>query len=227
MALFEKITIDYSDTSCFKGARILFSHLEEGLEYVKKHSIKDVCVWQGLENSRHIVNFDFLKELEFVETFQWQVKLSKKSDIKGIYFLSKLKDFRWSVDNYFNIDFSKLTTIESMNTRYYDGLTNLEKLANLKELYIQTVKTENLKFLPELDNLEILRVINGKFTSLEGLERCKNLKKLDLRRCFNLVHADATLQKLNQLESVTLDSCKKNDIDVEALGSRVVHVWVG
>ena len=223
----EKITIDYNITSHIKGVRILFSHLEEGLEYAKKQKIKDVCVWQGLENSRHTVNFDFLKELQFIETFHWLVPLSKKSDIQGIYFLSCLKDFRWSVDNYFNLDFSKLTSIESMNIRYHKGLTNLENLTNLKEFYIQSVKTDNLKFLPMLDNLELLRVINGRFTSLEGLERCKNLKKLDLRRCFNLVYADATLQKLNQLESVTLDSCKKNDIDVEALGSRVAHVWVG
>jgi len=223
----EKITIDYNITSHIKGVRILFSHLEEGLEYVKKQKIKNVYVRCGLENTRYTVDFDFLKGLEFIETFHFTVKLSKKSNIQGLYSLSNLKNFRWVVDNNFNLDFSKLITIESMNLGYHDGLMNLENLTNLRKLYIDSVKTENLKFLPELDNLELLRVINGRFTSLEGLEHCKNLKKLDLRRCFNLVHADATLQKLNQLESVTLDSCKKNDIDVEALGSRVAHVWVG
>ena len=227
MALFEKITVDYSDTSDFKGARILFSHLEEGLKYVKQHSIKDVCVWQGLENSRHIINFDFLQDLEFIETFHWIVKLSKKSDINGLYSLSKLKNFRWVADNHFNLDFSRLITIESMNLKYHDGLINLEELINLRELYIGSVKTENLKFLPAVESLELLRITNGKFTSLEGLENCKNLKKLDLRRCFNLVYANSTLQKLDQLESVTLDSCKKHDIDVEALRSQVVHVWIG
>lgn len=223
----EKIEINYSDSSTFKGARILFSHLEEGLECVKKKKIKEIWVWQGYENTRHTVNFDFLEKIKFIETFQWTVKLSKKSNINGLYSLSKLKEFNWAVDNDISIDFSRLTTIECMNTPYHDGLANLERLINLKKLYIQSVKTDNLKFLPALENLEHLRIINGKFTSLEGLENCKNLKQLDLRRCFNLVYANATLQKLYQLEYVVLDSCKKNDVCVEELKSRVQHVWIG
>ncbi|WP_310605016.1 hypothetical protein [Anaerosporobacter sp.] len=223
----EKITIDYEFTTDIRGVRILFPYLEEGIEYVKKQKVKNVCVWQGFENARYTVNFDFLKGLEFIETFHWLVPLTKKSDIQGLYVLSNLKEFDWAVDNYFNIDFSKLTTIECMNTRYHDGLMNLEKLTNLKELYIQSVKTENLKFLPELESLELLRIINGRFTSLEGLENCKNLKKLDLRSCHKLVYADAVLRKLNQLESVALDSCKRNDIDEESFRAQIGHVWIG
>ncbi|ANU48262.1 hypothetical protein ADH76_11510 [Enterocloster clostridioformis] len=222
----EKITIDYSGYTPFKGARILYSYLEEGLECVKSKKIKDVCIWQGLENSRHIVNFDFLRDMEFIETFHWIVKLSKKSNINGLYSLSNLKDFRWVADNEFSLDFSKLNTIESMNLKYHDGLLNFKELINLRELYIGSVKSNNLEFLPSFDNLELLRIINGKFISLEGLERCKNLKKLDLRRCFDLVYANSTLLKLKHLESVALDS-KKHDINVEELKNRIPHVWLG
>lgn len=222
----EKITIDYSGYTPFKGARILYSYLEEGLECVKNKKIKDVCIWQGFENPRQIVNFDFLKDLEFIETFHWIVKLSKKSNIDGLYSLTNLKNFRWVADNNFNLDFSKLNTIESMNLKYHEGLLNLKKLTNLKQLYIGSVKSNNLKFLPSFENLELLRIINGKFISLEGLERCENLKKLDLRRCFNLVYVNDTLHKLNHLESVVFDS-KKSDIDLEELKHRIPHVWLG
>ena len=211
----------------FKGARILYSHLEEGLEIVKKDKIKDVCIWRWMDETRYSVNFDFLKDLSFIETFHFLVKLSKKSDLDGLYSLSNLRELRWVVDNTFNLDFSRLTAIEILLIGYYDGIA-LDKLVNLKKLYISSVnKTDDLEFLPELENLELLRIISGKFTSLKGLECCKNLKILDLRRCFKLVHADAALKKLDHLESVVLDKSKNYDIDFDELRSRVSHVWAG
>ena len=218
----EAITLN---DSYFKGARILFSHLDKGVDYIIRNKIKDVCIWQGLDKTRHSVSFGFLKNLNHIETFHFMVRLSKKSDLNGLYNLSNLRDFRWVVNNQITIDFSKLTTIETVNIPYYDGMA-LDKLVNLKNLYIDSVKTENLKFLPKLDSLKLLRIISGKFTSLEGLENCKNLKKLDLRRCFSLVEAHSTLKKLCNLESVTLEACKNHDIDVLELKKRVPHVGI-
>lgn len=88
------------------------------------------------------------------------------------------------LENDIKIDFSKLNTLESMNLKYHDGLINLKDLTRLKELYLSSIKSNNLEFLPTLESLEVLRIINGKFISLEGLEHCKNLRKLDLRRLF-------------------------------------------
>jgi hypothetical protein len=216
----EPIVLNNKD---FKGARILYSNLKEGLELVKKDKIKSVWIWQGLDETRYTVTFDFLKDLLFIETLHFQVKLSKKSDLNGLYFLTNLRNFRWVVNNFFIFFFSRLKTIEIINTRYYNGIA-LENLTNLKRLYLNSVNTDNLKFLPDLVNLELLRIINGKFTSLEGLERCENLKRLDLRGCFRLVDANSTLQKLNHLESVALDTSNKYDIDIDELKSRVSHV---
>jgi hypothetical protein len=210
----------------FKGIRMLYSHLEKGIKRAKNDRIKEVCIWQSVDQTRYNVNFDFLKDLTFIETFHFLINLSKKSNLEGLYSLTNLRDFRWVVDNVIDLDFSRLTTIEKMNTRYYDGIT-LEHLTNLKELYLNSLKSENLEFLPELENLDQLRIISAKITSLEGLERCKNLKKLDLRSCYSLVHVDATLHKLDHLESIVLDSCKKHDINVEELKTRVPHVWIG
>lgn len=88
------------------------------------------------------------------------------------------------LENDIKIDFSKLNTLESMNLKYHDALINLKDLTRLKELYLSSIKSNNLEFLPTLESLEVLRIINGKFISLEGLEHCKNLRKLDLRRLF-------------------------------------------
>jgi hypothetical protein len=211
--------------SFFNGIRMLYSHLEEGLELAKKDRIKEVCIRQEHDETRQTIDFDFLRGLDFIETFHFLVALSKKSNLEGLYSLTNLKDLCWAVDNVFNLDFSRLTTIESLMIPYYNGIA-LEHLTNLKELYLNSINSDNLEFMPELESLELLRIIGGKFTSLEGLERCRNLKKLDLRGCYSLVHVNATLQKLDHLETVILNSCRKHDINVEETKKRVPHVGV-
>lgn len=41
----EKYVLDYSETSYFKGLRILYPYIEEGLLYAQQNNIKDICVW--------------------------------------------------------------------------------------------------------------------------------------------------------------------------------------
>jgi len=204
---------------------ILYSHLWQGLEIVRKDRIKDVCIWQGPDETIYTVDFGFLSGMPYIETFHFLVNLSKGTDLEGLYFLSNLRDFRWAVNNTIAIDFSKLITIEILNISYYDGIA-LDKLVNLRELYISSVKTNDLMFLPTFDRLEQLRITNGKFTSLVGLERCKNIKKLDLRGCFRLMNANSTLQKLHHLEFVALDKSEKYDIDFDELRARVPYVGI-
>ena len=100
----EKYKVDFSETSHFKGIRILFDYLEEGLDYAQKNDIKDVCVWTNGDWSKKIVNFDFLKDRNFIKTFHWLVPLAKKSNIEGLYYLSELEDFRWSGATDFSVD---------------------------------------------------------------------------------------------------------------------------
>lgn len=221
----EPFTVDYSQTSHFKGIRILFKNIEEGLDYAKKHNIKDVCIWSYLDDTKQTVNFEFLKEFNFIENLHWLVPLSKKSDISGLYYLDKLKSFRWSSQNNFKIDFSKLVSLQSMNIAFHN-LANISHLKNLQKLYVNSVECENLEFLIGLNNLKLLRIIGGKLNSLEGLESCKNLEELDLRRCFKLTSVQSTLDKLNNLNSVVLESCKNHDIDIKKLELKVKHVWI-
>ena len=224
----KKIVVDYSDTAVFKGARVFFPFLNEGVEYIKRHGIKDVCVWQGMERSRHTVDFGFFEELGFIERLDWLVPLSKKSSIDGLYSLKKLISLRWAADSDIEIDFSKLETLETLAMNYRNGFKNLGKLSNLKKLHTQSVKTDDLKFLSDLKELRSLRIIRGRFKSLEGLEQCESLEELMLQHCFSLVHAESTLHKLENLKSVLIQGCKKHDIgDMAELKSKIAHVWIG
>ena len=218
----EKIIVDYSDPF-FKGAQVFFPYLDEGFKHVQKQKIKDVFVRQRDEKC-HTVSFDFLENCDFIEKFHWMVNISKKSNVSGLYYLLQLREFRW-LNDCIPVDFARLSKIEVLHTFYYDGLLNLDALKSLKEFLLDSVKTNDLSFFPELDNLEYVRIINGRFTSISGLERCKNLKELDLRNCHKLSDANSTLQKLPKLVSVRFDGCKKHDLNVDELRLRIPHVW--
>ena len=91
----EKYVLDYSETSYFKGLRILYPYIQEGLLYAKQNNIKDICVWTQGDWTKQNVIFDFLNGKSFIETFHWLVPMSKKTDVTGIYNLFNLKELRW------------------------------------------------------------------------------------------------------------------------------------
>ena len=107
----EKYVLDYSETSYFKGLRILYPYIEEGLLYAQQNNIKDICVWTQGDWTKQNVNFDFLNGKSFIETFHWLVPMSKKTDVTGIYNLFNLKELR--------LEFSK-----ESKTSYYWGSEN-------------------------------------------------------------------------------------------------------
>ena len=220
----DKYKVDYSQTSQFPGIRIRYEYLLEGIEYAQKNNIVDICVWGGTNTERQTVNFDFLERREFIKTFHWIVPLTKQSNIKGIYFLTNLTNFRWAVDNDFDIDFSKLSFIEKLNITFSSKLVKLEKLISLKELYIQSVKTKDCSFLSGFLNLAKLRIINGHFDSLKGLENCENLKNLSLVKCTNLTEISSTLSKLKKIEFLILDKCKKLIFDKKDLPIKNISI---
>lgn len=220
----EKFKVDYSDGSPFKGIRILYKYLEEGIEYARKNKIEDVCIWQGMDSGKKEINFDFLQELSFIKTFHCLVFLSKKSNIEGLYNLINLKDFRWAVDDDFTIDFNRLSSIEKLNITYSKKLKNWNTLKSLKELYVN--KANDCFFLSGIESLEKVRFIKCKFTSLKGLESCVNIKEIDIRFCQNLVEITSTVTQLKKLEYLVIDSCKKLIIDEEYLKQTINHVGV-
>jgi len=222
----EKYKVNYSDLTLFKGITIDLNYLQEGLDYAQEHNIKDVFIRSEEDNIKQVVNFDFLKGRDFIETFHWIVSLSKKSDITGLYHLSKLKNLRWGVDNDFAFDLSFFPFLEGMNISYGENIKGWEAISHLKRLQISRVKTDNLMFLKDTTSLEYLRIIRGSFTSIAGIESCTNLKTLFLQTCTALTKLKPTILNLHSLEQLNLEGCRKVDVKEELKGFDIKYVSV-
>lgn len=220
----EKYKVDYSEFANFKGITIDFDYLEEGLDYAQKNNIKDVFV-RSEKDEKRVVNFDFLKRRDFIQTFHWVVSLSKKSDITGIYHLSKLKNLRWKVSNDFDLDLSFFPLLENLNIGYDTKIYGWKMLHQLKRLQLGGVKTDNLIFLENTISLQYLRIIGGSFTSIEGLENCVNLKMLFLQRCTAFTKLKPTIFNLYNLEQLNLEACRKVNIE-ELKGIDIKYISV-
>lgn len=221
----EKYKVDYSEFSYFKGITIDFDSLEEGLDYAQRHNIKDVLVRSEKNDIKRVINFDFLNRRDFIQTFHWIVSLSKRSNITGLYHLSKLKDFRWGVDNNFDLDLSLFPVLEKVNISYDAKISGWEMLHQLNWLQLSKVRTDNLSFLEKTISLQYLRIIGGSFTSSEGLEKCVNLKTLFLQRCTALTNLKPTIANLYNLERLNLEACRKVSVE-ELKGIAVRYISV-
>jgi Leucine-rich repeat (LRR) protein len=212
----------------FNGIRILYDYLLEGLDYAEKNNIKDVMVWVGPENNneKQSIDFEFLKNKQFIEKFHWTVSLSKKSNINGLYYLSELKELRWAVDNDFKMDLSKFNKITDINIKYTSELYGWEKIKTLKRLFLSNVKTNDLNFLVENVNLEYLRIIRGKFFTINGLENCNKLKTLFLQNCSSLIEIKTVIQKINSLEQLNLENCKKIKYKEQLNGIKIKYISI-
>jgi len=207
-----KFKIDYSANSHFKGITIYSEYLSEGVEYIRKNMITEVLIKSLSSPKKQKIDFEFLKDIPFIKKMHCIVPLAKTSSISGFYYLTDLTDFAFSSYKDFDIDFEKLTNIEKLNIGYNSKIHNLNKLKDLKDLFLQAVESKDCEFLSDLENLEELRVINGKFNSLEGLQRCKKLKNLFLQKCPDLVEVYPILKKLEKLETAIFEASNKIDL---------------
>lgn len=222
----KKFKVDFSETSPFKGITILFEYLEEGLKYAEENAIKAVSVWSDGNWDKQTTDFEVLKDKDFIETFHWIVPLTKKSDIKGLYYLTNLRDLRWAPDNDFAIDLSNFQKLEALNIGYNSKLIGWEKLSSLKRLFLNPVKNIDLFFLNQVKNLEYLRIIKGTFTSINGIENLNKLKTLFLQKCIHLVEIRSTLQKLPNLEQLNLEGCKNLNAKEELNGLKIKNLSI-
>ena len=212
----EKYTVDYSETSYFKGIRIRFDHIEEAIEHIIEKKIKEVAIWNSTDNTRKAANFDFLEKISFVETFSFTVPLSKKSNVDGLYHLKGLKSFMWGVGNDFPIDLSQFHNLESINISHNKGIKGWSSLKSLKKLQMMGVNTADLQFVSGMDKLEYLRIIRGKFKSIKGVEGCKKLQTLFLQNCTLLEEVKPIVEALPDLKQLNLEKCK-NIKDLESI----------
>ncbi|HYM94363.1 MAG TPA: hypothetical protein VET23_09515, partial [Chitinophagaceae bacterium] len=117
------------------------------------------------------------------------------------------------------VDLSSFSKLEMLACNLSNRLQGLESCSNLKSLTVSNYKskTKDLAALPSLNNLEHLSLIKTDITTLHGVERYNNLKKLEIFSASKL-EAIAALQALSSsLEEIQVEQCKKID-DYETLG---------
>ncbi len=221
----KKFEVDYSETASFKGLRIYYNHIAEGVKYAKKNKIKDICIWNGVDDSRKKANFDFLEEIDFIETFEWLVPLTKDSDITGLKFLKNLKNLRYDFDSDLSVDFENVKSIVTLNTVYSSKSTHWNALTKLKELYIHSVDTSNLAFIGEIKKLEKLRVIKGDFLSIEGIENCTFLYQVTFVKCKKIGDITKVLSQMKSLKHLALEKCPNAKVDLSKINIKPEHFF--
>jgi hypothetical protein len=221
----QKFEVNFSDTSKFIGISIFYDYLLEGLNYAEENNIKNVFVRSGFDNNneKQTVDFEFLRNKQFIEKFHWTVSLSKKSNINGLYYLSELKELRWSVNNDFELCLSKLDKLQKINIQYGSKIYGWN---NLKRIMISNVKSNDLTFLKENNNLEYLRIVGGNFSSIKGLENCGKLKTLFLQSCTSLTEIKPVIEKLNSLDQLNLENCKNVNYEEQLNGIKIKYISI-
>lgn len=203
----KKYIVDLTDTASFKGIIIWYPYLREGLEYAKEINVSKVQI-RSEENLKRKINFDILAQYDFIQTLHWLVPLHKQSNIEGLYCLRRLEDFAWSPFCDMPIDFSKLTTIKKLNTRYTHSMFGWDKLESLNFLFLSKVCTQDLSFLKHNVNLEYLRLLRGSFNSIHGIDDCVKLRTLFLQSCKFVETLEPTIYNL-KLERLNIERCPK------------------
>ena len=192
-----------------------------------ENNLKGIVVQSESHDKKHSVDFSFLKELSFLEYFEWLVPLTQKSDISLLFTLKKLKYLRWLPNNIFELDFSKLTSIETLFTSDYGRMENWNSLTNLKVLSISKLQKENCGFISNLKELTDLKLSRTNIASIEGLECCNKMERLELTYCPQIKELTSVLRNNPNIISVSIRKCKsinRNEIEnIEKLG---ISVWV-
>ena len=188
---------------------------ELSINYAKEHGIKRIMI-----SPVHGYKADSIKPiLPLCDLVNELIIADEKINYDGLGEFHNLT-LLGALDNKRDIivlnNFPNLVTL---NCSFTDRLKGLENSVKLKRLTISDYKSKvkDLSALPSLNNLEHLSLIKTDITTLQGVERYSNLKKLEIFSASKL-ETIAALQGLsNILEEIQIEQCKKIK-NYEALG---------
>ncbi|SFC00014.1 hypothetical protein SAMN05421780_102233 [Flexibacter flexilis DSM 6793] len=203
-------SIDGIDSFLFDSSRA-----ELSINYIKENNIKRVM----LDHLTGFVASDLISIIPVSNLIQELVIASEKINYKGLEEFHNLT-LLGALDNKKDtIDLNSFPNLVSLNCSITDRLKGLENCVKLKRLTISDYKskTKDLSAIPTLEILEHLSLIKADTTTLHGVERYSNLKKLEIFSASKL-EAIAALQALSgSLEEIQVEQCKKIN-DYETLG---------
>lgn len=184
--------------------------ISEGIEYAKSNNFASIRIRTLNRNAGQTYSIDFsnmgnqlfIKCLKINDDF----KIRKLLSVESLYSISSLKLLSFE-DKSFKLDFSKLAQLETLYFKYNKGVSNLGALKNLKDLLIFSLNIPSCEILSELTTLEMLRLTRGNFTTLQGIERLKKVKRFDVAYNSKLTDANSLVSLLS-LEKLHIEKCK-------------------
>lgn len=103
-----------------------------------------------------------------------------------------------------------ITKEDSKKIDNISDIIGLQKLVNLKELYLWNQRIKEIKGLENLRNLEILNLRGNQIEKISGLENLSDLKELILKR--NNINKITSLEGLTKLEYLDLSNNEIEEI---------------
>jgi hypothetical protein len=191
------------------------SKLDACIKYVLDGNIKSITIncFQGYE----LPDIHFLSKLSNV--LEGLHLPETKFDNQTVNTLHKLKFLGFADNKKDIIDLSNFPNLESLACDYSSRLKGLDTCKNLIDLTLTGYKSKNnnLSEMPSFLHLKELFLFKTDITTLQGIERFSNLRKLEIFSASKL-EAITSLQVLsNSLEEIQIEQCKKVK-DYEILG---------
>lgn len=196
---------------CINSKRI-----EDCIKYLKTYNLKYISINPYIDY--YADNIDFLVEVE--DFLEGLTILSQKFNYSIINNLHKLKKLGFADNKVDTIDLSNFRNLESLACEYSPRLIGIETCKNLKDLVLTGYKPKNkdLTDLPELDELTELYLFQTNIVSLNGIEKYKKLKKIQIFSATKLESISALKYLSNGLVEIEIENCKRIK-DYEVLGN--------
>ncbi len=209
--IFDGIVIRYpADADCF-SPKLPFSErtLEEHIRAINEYRIKKAIVIAD--------DIDFLTSCPTLEALEIYPASTAKNgfDCSPLYKMPIIQSLHvrteylhQRVDNYSTtVDYKEINGLEVLRIEG-KGHLNYQKLPNLKELYIGTSTVKNLEEF-NLPKLTCLSIIQCGITSLNGIESCPKLQRLDLSYMRGLLDISSLSALVPTLRALFFENCPK------------------
>ena len=172
-------------------------------------------------------NLDFLKDYAFVERCDVVDSFVRIRDITGIQHLTHVRRLHLHWRDKTILDFTRFPRLEACTLTWQPGVKTVLQCRTLSDLNLHNYRGRDLTGLSELDRLEKLELVGGSMTSLQGIEKLKKLRELELHYVTKLGSLRG-IRVLSELKLLYVSHCKRiGRIDEVAhlKNLQVLHLW--
>lgn len=143
---------------------------------------------QFLEGSKYEIHYWKYEYINLVEVCRSEASALRKvlAEINKDYYERELFSEYWEEESFFSkviVDKGKVIRLDLVYFNLTEIPAGINKLVNLKRLYLRGNKIREIKNIDRLVNLETLGLRDTKIESLNGLEHMVKLRELDVSGC--------------------------------------------